>query len=78
MIIHVKILNASATKSEVVIQVKFTAIGGSYNGASLNKEFIYTHPTSGQEIVAHLTDWANLLKISLTAPEQLVGMEFDV
>ncbi|GAF99550.1 unnamed protein product, partial [marine sediment metagenome] len=71
MVIHVKIHRASATKENVVCDVRFTAIGGPYAGQHLDKQFVYTHPTSVEDVARDLTEFANMLKISLDAPETL-------
>lgn len=76
--ITVLIYNARATKDNVVCDVRFTASGGPYDGASLVKQFVYTHPTSVDEIVAHLIDYANMLKVSFDAPGALEDMTWEV
>ena len=79
MIIRVTITNAQATKEGVTIQVRFLAVDGPYAGQFLDKEFFFVHPVSVDgEILPHLTSFANMLKVSLSAPYDLNGMEFDV
>jgi hypothetical protein len=58
--------------------VRFTASGGPYDGAVLKKQFVYTHPTSVDEIAQHLIDYANMLKISFDTPADLEGMTWEV
>ena len=76
--IIILIYNARATKDAVVCDVRFTANGGPYDEASLEKQFVYTHPTSVDEIVDHLTNFANELKVSFDAPDSLDGMTWEV
>lgn len=76
--IIVLILTARATKENVVCDVRFTAAGGPNDGASLEKQFTYTHPTSTGEVIRHLTDYANMLKISFDTPGELEGMTWEV
>ena len=76
--IIILIYNARATKDAVVCDVQFTANGGPYDGASLEKQFVYTHPTSVDEIVDHLTEYASMLKVSFDSPANLKGMTWEV
>lgn len=78
MTIIILIYGARATRENVVCDVRFTANGGPYSGASLEKQFVYIHPTSVDEIVQHLTDYANMLKVSFDAPGTLDGMTWEV
>lgn len=76
--IIILITNARATKDAVVCNVRFTANGGPYDGASVVKEFVYTHPTDTEVIVQHLETYANNLKVSFDAPGSLNGMTWEV
>ena len=76
--IIVLIYDTRATKDTVVCDVRFTANGGPYDKATLEKQFVYTHPTSVDEIVQHLTEYASMLKVSFDAPVDLEGMEWEV
>jgi len=76
--VTVLIVNARATKDVVACDIRFTANGGPFSGASLEKQFMYTHPTSTYEIVQHLTDYANQLKVSFEAPGELEGRTWEV
>ena len=75
--IIILILQARATPNNVVVDVRFTANGGPYDGASREKEFIYSHPTSVDEIVSDLTSYASLMKVSFDAPGELEGMTWE-
>jgi len=76
--ITVLIYNARATKDAVVCDVRFTANGGPYSGAKLEKQFVYTHPTGVEEIVDHLTEYASMLKVSFDAPANLSDRTWQV
>lgn len=78
MVIRITITRARANKDGVTIDVTLLALDGPYAGASLDKQFFYSHPTSPELIVEELTDFANMLKISLDSPGGLEGMEFEV
>lgn len=76
--ITILIYGARATRENVVCDVRFTAVGGPYGGAILEKQFVYTHPTSVDEIVGHLTGFADMLKVSFDTPANLEGMTWEV
>ena len=76
--IIVLILNATANKDAVTCRVRFTANGGPYDGASKVQEFVYTHPTSVDEIIDELSTFASMLKVSFDAPANLKGMTWEV
>lgn len=76
--IIVLIYNVGATKEAVTCDVRFTANGGPYNDANLERQFVYTHPTSTDEIVEDLTQFASRLKASFDAPNSLDGRTWEV
>ena len=76
--ITILICNARATRENVVCDVRFTANGGPYSGAMLEKQFVYTHPTGILEIEQHLTEFASMLKVSFDSPEALEGMTWEI
>lgn len=76
--ITILITGAVANKDAVTCDVRFTANGGPYDGATLVKQFVYTHPTSVDEIIDHLTDFANMLKVSFNTPAALKGETWEV
>ena len=78
MIIRVTVTRARASREAVTVDVSFAALDGPYAGQSIDKQFVYTHPTSTDEIVEHLTNRANMIKVSLGSATELKDMEFDV
>ena len=76
--IIVLIYSARATRENVVCDVRFTANGGPHDGAMLEKQFVYTYPTSPQLIVDHLTEYASMLKVSFDSPAHLEGTSWEV
>lgn len=74
----VLIFKVRANKDAVTCDARFTANGGPYDGASMEKEFVYTHPTSAEEVIFQLTEYAADLKISFNSPGSLEGTEWEV
>jgi hypothetical protein len=78
MNIQVTIRTAVASREAVTVNVRFTALNGPFAGQFLDKQRVYTHPTSTSEIVADLTSIAVMLKASFGAAAELQGMVFQV
>ena len=76
--IIILIYNARANKDAVICDVRFTANGGPHDGASLERQFVYTHPTDVDDVRQHLANYARMLKISFDAPADLEGMTWEV
>ena len=78
MIIRVTIIRVRASREAVTVDVKLTAVDGPFAGQFIERERVYTHPTTSQDIVGDLTDRAIMLKASFGAAQELKDMEWEV